>query len=100
VATAFRIAPPSLPLPQEHVLDEERRHHMMRLALVALLAVAGCGSECTAGSMRCNGTTAEICKTDGSAWQTFQDCATSSFGGACFADAAHCAVSGEPACCL
>ena len=73
----------------------------MRLALVALLAsVAGCGSACSAGSMRCNGSTAEICSADGSTWQTFQDCAKSSFGGACYADPAHCASSGGTACCV
>jgi len=73
---------------------------MTRVALVVLMAMAGCGSACSAGAMRCNGSTAEICKPDGSGWETHQDCATSSFGGACYADPAHCTGSGGSACCV
>ena len=38
-----------------------------------------CVSSCTPGTKRCNGNIVEQCKSDGSGWQTIQNCGTSSY---------------------
>lgn len=71
---------------------------MTRLTILAALvaALAACGDQCKAGSMRCSGNTAQMCNSDQD-WEDYQNC--SAIGERCSTSEYACSGYSGLACC-